>query len=298
MRKVTVMLSLCTLLATTACSGVDLGREDTDIKSEASENNTSLPSEEIEDATGSNGEDQNAPEGTVGDTDEEQDASTGAEIENELLFSLEEHFFNQIETVDGLPTIQNPDNLLALVNKEFALPEDYKPIDLVIPDVKFSFEGENEKKYLRQEAAEALQALFEDALEQDIILYAVSGYRSYGRQTSIFNWEVQAKGEEEARRAVAFPGQSEHQTGLSMDISSASVNYDLTQRFGEMPEGQWVADNAHKHGFIIRYPEGKEEITGYKYEPWHLRYVGQELAAIIYEHELTLEEYFNKVKKI
>ncbi|WP_370875504.1 M15 family metallopeptidase [Bacillus horti] len=242
------------------------------------------------------------PEGE-GATDTNQEVQVGTEEETsstngELDFTLESHYFNQIDTVDGQPTIQNPDNILVLVNKEFSLPADYRPEDLVIPNVAFSFSEDDEKRYLRQVAAEALEELFEAAEQEGHILYGVSGFRSYNRQTTIFNWQVQSKGEEEARRVSAFPGQSEHQTGLTIDISSESAQFGLTELFGQTTEGQWVAENAHKYGFIIRYPDGKEDITGYIYEPWHVRYVGEEIATLLYENDLTLEEYFDHVREI
>ena len=87
------------------------------------------------------------------------------------------------------------------------------------------------------------------------------------------------------------PGQSEHQSGLAADVSSPSVNYALTESFGKTDEGIWLAQNAHKFGFIIRFPDGKESITGYLYEPWHIRYVGESVATEIYAKDLTLEEY-------
>lgn len=126
-----------------------------------------------------------------------------------------------------------------------------------------------------------------------IELAAVSGFRSYERQAAIFANAVQRKGEVEANRVSARPGQSEHQTGLAMDVSSASVGYALVEAFGETVEGKWLAQNAPKYGFIIRYPKGKEHITGYRYEPWHLRYVGVEHAMKISQRGLTLEEYLN-----
>ena len=214
-------------------------------------------------------------------------------------FLLESHYFNVVKQVDGNQVIENPTNILAMVNKDFALPGNYEPSDLVQPKVEFSF-GDDDvpKRYLRKEAALALEELFSLAETDGIELLAVSGYRSFSRQQGIFNVEKDQKGEELARQAVALPGQSEHQTGLAMDITSRSANLEITEAFGDTVEGNWVRENAHKAGFIIRYPKGKESITGYQYEPWHLRYVGKEQAAIIYKNKLTLEEYFNKVKKI
>src|SRR5699024_2575641 len=105
---------------------------------------------------------------------------------------------------------------------------------------------------------------------------------------------AERNGIEAANRYSAKPGQSEHQTGLVMDITSESVNFDLSEDFGKTPEGEWVANNAHLFGFIIRYPEGKEDITGYIYEPWHLRYLSPDVATAVFESELTYEEFFAK----
>ncbi|HET7615667.1 MAG TPA: M15 family metallopeptidase, partial [Bacillales bacterium] len=99
---------------------------------------------------------------------------------------------------------------------------------------------------------------------------------------------------EKANQVSARPGQSEHQTGLSMDISTPEIGVDLDQNFGETKAGKWVAAHAADFGFILRYPKGKEDITGYEYEPWHLRYVGKKPAKTIMENHLTLEEYLSK----
>lgn len=213
--------------------------------------------------------------------------------------SLEAVYFNQIEQVAGKNVIQNPMNILALVNKQFALPVNYEPKDLIRPKVKFSFGDQDiEKSYLRKEAAQALESMFAKAKNSDIELLAVSGYRSYGRQKELYDAEVSKVGKEQAIQAVAVPGNSEHQTGLSMDISSESVNNYLTEEFETTREGKWLAKNAHRFGFILRYPKGKEELTGYQFEPWHFRYVGEKAASIIYKKNWTLEEYFEVVKKI
>lgn len=195
-------------------------------------------------------------------------------------FSLESQYFNDIKKVDGLETIQNPENILALVNKQYALPGNYEPSDLVIPDVEFSFEEKIQKRYIRKEAADALKTMFDAAKKEGYELAAVSGYRSYDRQKVIFDNEVSLKGERKAKEAVAYPGESEHQTGLAMDISSRSNGFELNEAFGSTADGKWVQDNAYKYGFIIRYPKNKEDITKYEYEPWHLRYVGDRKSVV------------------
>src|SRR5690625_210344 len=189
--------------------------------------------------------------------------------------------------------VENPYEILSVANKDFALSGEYEPIDLTIPDVTFPFSGDDPKKQLRKEAADALEELFSSAEEDNIHLFAVSGYRSYERQESIFAANVEQDGEEHANTYSAKPGESEHQTGLVMDISSEDVGFDLTTDFGATTEGEWVKSHSHEYGFIIRYPKGKEDITEYQYEPWHLRFVGVEAATKIKENEETLEEYLS-----
>ncbi|WP_374722310.1 M15 family metallopeptidase [Peribacillus tepidiphilus] len=230
---------------------------------------------------------------------EENSATTKGGIENEEVLTLDSQFFNEIQEVNGKKLIQNPENSLVLVNKEYSLSDEYAPRDLVRPNVAFSFGFlEQEKALMRKEAARALEQMFQEAKLNGIELYAVSAYRSFERQMMIFDAEINRVGREKAIEAVAYPGQSEHQTGLAVDISSKSVNLLLIQEFEKTLEGKWLALNAHHYGFILRYPKGKEEITGYKFEPWHFRYVGKDLAEILYEKGLTLEEYFSKVKAI
>ncbi|PGD65287.1 M15 family metallopeptidase [Bacillus wiedmannii] len=180
----------------------------------------------------------------------------------------------------------------AVVNKEYGLPEDYMPEDLVVPNVPFSFSGTVEKSHLRKEAAEALEKLFLLAKQDGIQLNAVSGFRSYEYQKGLYANNVKKKGQEHTDRFSAKPGHSEHQTGLTMDVSSKSANNELELTFANTKEGKWLKENAHRAGFIIRYPKGKEGITGYAYEPWHIRYVG-DIAESIYKKKLTLEEYMN-----
>jgi zinc D-Ala-D-Ala carboxypeptidase len=213
--------------------------------------------------------------------------------------SLESIFFNEIKEVDGKNVIQNSANILALVNKEFFLPEDYTPDDLVRPEVEFSFgDVEIEKSLMRREAAGALEKMFASAKQEGIELYAISGYRSYSRQESLFNAEIERVGMDKAVQAVAIPGASEHQSGLAMDISSRSNKFYLNEAFAKTVEGKWLKDNAHLFGFILRYPKEKTEVTNYVYEPWHFRYVGEKAAKVMYDHNWTLEEYFNEVKKM
>jgi LAS superfamily LD-carboxypeptidase LdcB len=201
---------------------------------------------------------------------------------------------------DGAITvIANPQSILALVNKTHKLPDGYTPENLVYPDVLFLSAEMDEKREMRKDAAEALEKLFAAANQAGFKLYGVSGYRSYERQVAVYQHNVEKLGKKKADQISAAPGTSEHQTGLAMDITCEEMLTQpdpLTSDFGNTEAGKWVAQNAHKYGFIIRYPKGKESITGYEYEPWHLRYVGVKAASFIYAHGLTLEEYIDAEK--
>lgn len=157
-------------------------------------------------------------------------------------------------------------NGILVVNKSYALPSNYAP-------------GVN------SEAKKAFNVMAADAAEEGIELSIRSGYRSYERQKEIYNNYVREDGKAEADRYSARPGHSEHQTGLAFDVNS------LSQSFENTDEGKWLAENCWKYGFIIRYPKGKEGITGYMYEPWHIRYLGTDTAKKVHDSGLTLEEY-------
>lgn len=157
-------------------------------------------------------------------------------------------------------------NGILVVNKTYALPPDYNPgVD--------------------PEAQEALYTMFADAADEGLSLWVKSGVRTYADQKWQYNVYVERDGKALADTYSARPGHSEHQTGLAFDLNS------LYKSFGDTAEGKWLAANCHRYGFIIRYPEGKEHITGYMYEPWHVRYVGAEHAAALHESGLCLEEY-------
>lgn len=181
-----------------------------------------------------------------------------------------------------------------LVNRDYPLSADYAPDDLVIPDVLFSFGyADIDKAKLRKVAADALEDLFQAALEEaELTLYGVSGYRSYDRQYTIYANNLIVQGVKHTNLYSAAPGTSEHQTGLAMDVSCKAAGLSLEDIFAETEEGKWLADNAHRFGFIIRYPKGMEHITGYAYEPWHIRYVGNPLATYLYEKNMVLDVYY------
>lgn len=185
-------------------------------------------------------------------------------------------------------SLDEPDSLWVIVNKERPIPLTYTPQNLRVPDVP----KRESNMLLRDTAASALERMFSAAESANIDLILASAYRDADLQASIYNNYVATYGQAEANRFSARPGTSEHQTGLAADVSASDYECYLETCFADTPEGQWVANNAHRFGYIIRYPRGKEAITGYQFEPWHLRYVGNELAEEVFESSQTLEEYF------
>ncbi len=171
---------------------------------------------------------------------------------------------------------------LMLVNKHNTLGR-YQPNDLV-PMGRYGSWG-----YLQREARDAFASLADAASEEGLRIWGVSPYRCYDRQDAIYRGYVRAHGQEEADTYSARPGASEHQTGLAVDVAVRGESY---EDFGGTPESEWMRAHAHEYGYILRYDEGTEEITGYMYEPWHYRYVGVEAATFIWENGLTLEEYY------
>lgn len=178
----------------------------------------------------------------------------------------------------------NPLDYKVLVNKNNRLLQSFIPDDLVLINKNYS----NENKYLRKEAAESFEKLSQTAKNLGYRIVVVSAFRDYDYQKNLFNHYVSEKGLEYALSCSAKPGHSEHQTGLAIDVEGSNMDYD---NFDKSNEFEWMRENAHKFGFIMRYPKNREHITRFKYEPWHYRYVGITTATYIYENDLTLEEY-------
>ena len=169
----------------------------------------------------------------------------------------------KIENRDGVTFIDG----ILIVNKTYSIPKDYDPGDLT------------------EDTQKAFEDMRDAAAEDNIKLWVQSGYRSYERQKELYERYTAEHGREYAEAYSARPGYSEHQTGLSFDVNEAGTKFDETR------EGQWIEAHAHEYGFIIRFPEGKGDITGYEFEPWHLRYVGKELAEKLKQSGECLEEY-------
>lgn len=176
---------------------------------------------------------------------------------------------------------ESSDLLNVVVNKKFKLSSEYVPPNLV-----------NVEGYpVRSDIAEHLKALISGAAKNGTPIKIISGYRSYDFQKKLYNNYVSIYGQQEADTFSARPGHSEHQTGLAVDVSNDQCM--LKSCFGETMASKWIAANAQNYGFIIRYPIGKEKITGYVYEPWHLRYVGLFEAGFISSSEMTLDEMYD-----
>ncbi len=183
-----------------------------------------------------------------------------------------------------LYSLDDPASIWVVANKTRPLqPKSYAPSDLVSV-------GNGQR--MRAEAATALKQLFASAKTAGYTLKSLSGYRSYGTQVSVYNNEVKTYGQAVADSESARPGTSEHQTGLAIDVGGGGCG--IEDCFGNTAAGKWLANNAYQHGFIIRYPQGKTSITGYRYEPWHIRYIGAALATEMHNTNVqTLEEFFN-----
>ncbi len=178
---------------------------------------------------------------------------------------------------------KNIDGTLFLVNREHRITEDY------IPDVRKTLVP-GMSQSMREDAAAALEEMFAAASGEGIKLATVSGYRSYSKQSTIHARKVKKVGSEAADLYSAPPGASEHQLGMAMDLAQRGSSQ-LNGSFGDTKAGQWVDANAYRFGFIVRYQKGYEKITGYAFEPWHVRYVGKEYARAIFDLNEPLELY-------
>lgn len=185
----------------------------------------------------------------------------------------------------------NTNSLLVLVNQNYRLDEFYAPTDFVPVEVPVTPYSQVNTNYLRRDAADATELLFSKAQEAGYELTLRTGYISYSVQKNLYNQDVYEMGLEYADKFNSRPGHSEHQTGLAIDITTPSINNELSLEFADTEEGKWVLAHAHEYGFIIRYPENRESEVGYFYEPYHLRYVGVEVATEIFENNWTLEDY-------
>lgn len=237
----------------------------------------------------------------AGAAEEPGDAVVMAETESfssgdsGFLMELEEEreaVADETGAADDSPVFSADDWKLILVNKQHPIPRDYE-----VPLGKL-----NGWQQCDERISEYVRKMLEDGAKEGMSLSVVSPYRESDRQEKLFNRKItayMAKGMsyvdayKKASQAVTVPGSSEHEIGLAFDIVSRDHRA-LDFAFGDTPEGKWLSENCWKYGFIIRYPKGKEHITSIEYEPWHFRYVGEEAARVMYEENLTLEEFWDK----
>jgi zinc D-Ala-D-Ala carboxypeptidase len=194
------------------------------------------------------------------------------------------------------PPLPSDLSLLTLVTKQRGLPASYRPADLV--QVPPEYTSSAEPQWLRQAALQALIQMLTAASGDGLGIKVLSGYRSYDYQAEVFRSEVALDGCAKALRESALAGHSEHQLGLAADLTSADVGWDLKESFAQTPEGRWLAAHAASYGFVLSYPEGKEEITGYEYEPWHYRFVTEPVAEAIVASGETATQYLTALGNI
>ena len=178
----------------------------------------------------------------------------------------------------------NLNKINILVNKHNYLKEDYVPENL--KSLSSTYALSNMK--MVEEAANAFESLSKDASKENYKIIAMSTYRSYEYQVDLYNKYVKSDGKEAADTYSGRPGNSEHQTGLAVDVYNQTETY---TNFEKTKEYNWMQENAYKYGFILRFPKDKENETGYEFESWHYRYVGKDIAKYIHKHNITLEEY-------
>jgi D-alanyl-D-alanine carboxypeptidase len=192
---------------------------------------------------------------------------------------LDQAFYTNIKESNML------NKITILVNKYTRLPSNYVPNNLETISSNCSIDGMKMVKV----AKEAFEKMCQDAKKDGYTIRSMSSYRSYERQQALYNDYVKKDGVAKADTYSARAGHSEHQTGLTTDIDNVKTSY---MSFESTKEFNWMTNNAHKYGFILRYPKGKSNITGYQYEAWHYRYVGIDIATYIKEHNITYDEYY------
>lgn len=211
-----------------------------------------------------------------------QDSSRSSDINNKTSFDKNRY------------SLTEPTSIWVVVNKKFGIDTNFEP-ELIVPSVKLRLGPQEEQMQISKNISEDIQKLFEAAKTDNINLVFGSGFRSSELQRQFYESYKSRDGQDAADTYSARPGHSEHQTGLSADITSPSGQCHLEICWEDTPEGKWLKDNSYKYGFIIRYPKDKQDITGYQYEPWHIRFVGIELATKLNGTNKTLEEFFDLV---
>lgn len=222
------------------------------------------------------------------EAEQEEETAENQEQTEQQVTDNSEQTYEETTVTQNINVVDNYTDILCVANKKHALPYEYVPGDLRTVNVSRSANWQ-----MRDEAATALETMFAAAGNDGITLVACSGYRSAAYQDQLYSGYVQSYGTAVADSISSRPGYSDHQTGLAMDIGDHDQATVFTTDMKNTPEGQWLYTHAHEYGFVLRYPEGKESITGYSFEPWHYRYVGTATASAMYaiSPDETLEEY-------
>ncbi|MCI5722471.1 MAG: M15 family metallopeptidase [Erysipelotrichaceae bacterium] len=198
-------------------------------------------------------------------------------------------------SASALPSnLTDPNSVTVLVDKQHSLSRDFVPTNLATPYLQSTVDVIQ----IRQDAGDAAKSMIAAADAAGIKLYVTAGYRSYDEQQTLYEDRVSRLGESQAEETTAKAGYSENQTGLALDFTDTPTGTSSTD-FANTPAGQWLYANAHTYGFILRYPENKQSITGYAYMPWHYRFVGTDVSTAMYEQggtDLTFEEFFQVTK--
>lgn len=209
----------------------------------------------------------------------------GNQSQKDLIVDVVEYVGDLINPITAQADIvENPDDVTVLVNKLHEIPKGWKPDDL--EDVIDCHQQ------LRHEANEAYTKFYQAAKAKGIAIYTISGYREPETQQLYWDNSVKVFGEEHAIQYNAYPRRSEHELGLCVDISYTTEGDRLSEKVADSALGKFIESDAYKYGFILRYPQDKVRITGYSYEPWHIRYVGVDLATKLHNENITLEEYY------
>ncbi len=206
------------------------------------------------------------------------------EVVKDVNSQIDQVFYQDVRDSD------TSQGILMIVNKFYQVDENFNGIDLI--DLPPEYERYGRQVQINRETYEHYLEMLNDARALNLNFLIYSAYRSYDTQTKLYNNYVNQDGQEAADTYSARAGFSEHQTGLALDLRTLETDY-----FETTDEFTWLKENAHKYGFILRYKEGEEYITGYQYEPWHFRYCGIECATYIYENNLDFEEYYEYVIK-
>lgn len=198
-------------------------------------------------------------------------------------------------TASALPAhLTDPNSVTVLVDKNHSLSRDFVPANLASPYLQSTADVIQ----IRQDVGDAAKSMISAAEAAGIKLYVTAGYRSYDEQQTLYEDRVSKLGEKEASDTTAKAGYSENQTGLALDFTDTATGTSSVD-FANTPAGKWLYENAHTYGFILRYPDKKQDITGYSYMPWHYRYVGTDVSSAMYEQggtDLTFEEFYQITK--